>query len=729
MATNGSRLRPPPGRPDAVLRSDLVARLLGAAGVRVVLLAAGAGFGKTTLLAQWAERDGRPFAWVSLDAADDDPAALLADVTEALGAAGRRGSAAVTAASRPFVLVLDDLHVLRAPESLALVSELADRLPAGSQLAIAGRCEPALPLARWCVRGDLLRIGAEQLAMGPAEAGDLLGADLDVPAGELDALVRRTEGWAAGLRMAGIRLREQRAAGRAGPGFAGHDRLVADYLRDEVLGPLGPEATRFLVDTSPLDRLSGPLCDAVLGRRGSAATLRSLERSNLFVRPVDGAAGWYRCHPLLSDMLRVELHLHDPALEVELHRRASRWHEAAGDPAEAIRHARAAGDAARVGDLVWAGLLPRLWRGERGAIEGWLADLDEAAIAAHPALALAAAWCRLERGDVPGCRRWAAIAEGAAGGPLPGGPASPAAAAAILRAHAAEDGLARMAEDAARGSAGDAAGSWCGLCALLEGTARRLLGDHEGARARLTTAEHLSTGAPSPRVRALAQLAALAADEGDWDGAGALVARARAAGARHRLDGDASAIELSAVSALVEARLGRPAEAASDARRCLRLLASAQHVPPWLAVDARVLLARASLLVGDAGASRARLREARPAAAGMPDAGTLPVRLAETWRKAEAFPRAGVLAPTALSRAELRVLRLLPTHLTYREIGERLHVSQCTVKSQALSAFRKLDVSSRSQVVERAGALGLLEAITAPGPIPQGGSGAGTSRR
>jgi LuxR family maltose regulon positive regulatory protein len=188
------------------------------------------------------------------------------------------------------------------------------------------------------------------------------------------------------------------------------------------------------------------------------------------------------------------------------------------------------------------------------------------------------------------------------------------------------------------------------------------------------------------------------------------------------MQNDVSLIEVCAVSALVLARLGQPADAARDARRCLRLLATRARVPPWLAVDARILLARASLLVGDASTSRTLLRDARRALVRMPDAGLLGSRLEEAWRRAEAFPLAGVIAPTALSRAELRVLRFLPTHLSYREIGERLHVSQCTVKSQALSTYRKLDVSSRSQAVDRAVALGLIQATDPPGP-PREGTG------
>lgn len=707
-----ARLRRPWTRTSIVTRSGLVARLLAAADVRVVLLDAAAGSGKTTLLAQWAEADERPFGWVSLDETDGNPAVLIADVTRALDLV----DIAQADGSSPFVLVLDGVHVLGG-RSLALIAAMVDRLPAGCQIAIAGRGEPALPLARWSVQGDLLRLGTAELAMAPPEAAALMqAADLDLAPEELDVLLHRTEGWAAGLRLAAIRLHEEPDGGRAAARFGGQDQLVAAYLRDEVLAPLPAEQARFLTLTSVLERLCGPLCDAVLQATGSAAALRDAARSNPFVVPLEGAAGWYRWHRLLADALRAELRVHQPELEPELHRRASAWHEAQGEPAKAIEHARAAGDARRAAELVWTNLAPRLEHGDPASVERWLRGFADAELEADPALALAAAWCGLERGEGAAAQRWTAAAERDGGArPLSGGPSSVAAAAAILRAHAARDGLARMAEDAAHGQASEP-GAWAMLCGLLLGVGWRLGGDAGRARTALTAVEQFPSAplAPASLVQCLAQLAVLAIDDGDWARGEALVERAMALGEREGLRAHRSMIDVYAVSALAHARAGRPAEAGQDARRCTRLLGGRAHVPPWLAIDALVLVARASLLVGDVPASRGALREARRVLARAPDAGVLGARLDETWRMADAFRQAGVVAPAPLSRAELRILRFLPTHLSYREIGQRLQVSQWTVKSQALSAYRKLDVSSRSQAVERATALGLIRAGDAP---------------
>ena len=732
----GARLHRPSRRTGCVPRSRLVDRLLRAADVRVVALTAGAGAGKTTLLAQWAQRDDRAFAWVTLDGTDGDPAALVSDLTLAMEladpGAGRGPLPAAGAPegplsrtwrwlmsrTRPFVLVLDDAHVLRNRASLALVAAIVDRLPPGAQLAIAARGTPALPLARWSVQGDLLRIQTEDLAMTRSEAELLMrAAGVELAPGELDTLLDRTEGWAAGLCMAALRLR-----GRAGPervaGFTGDDRLAADYLRDEVLAPLPADLVRFLTDTSILPRLCGQLCDSVLGRTGSGMVLRDLERLSQFVLPVAGQEGWYRCHRMLAGMLRAELHVRDPGLAPALHRRASAWHEASGDPVQAIQHARLAGDLRRAGELAWARLLPRLLQGDVHPLQQVMEGFGEDELAAQPTLALAAAWCRLERGDPAGAKRWALVADrGSCRGPLPGGPGSLGAASAILRAHEAGAGLTRMAEDiAVAGGAGGLAGAWLPVCCLLEGVTWRLRGDADRSRALLTAGEQFASAplAPASLVQCLSQLCLLAIDDGDWEQAAALAARARTLGERERLQDHGSMLGTYAVSSLVGARTGRPADATGDARRALRLLGAPAHVPPWLAVEARIVLARGCLLVGDASSSRALLREARRVLSRVPDAGVLGARLEETWRKAEAFRMAGVIAPARLSRAELRILRFLPTHLSYREIGERLHVSRCTVKSQALSAYRKLDVSSRSQAVERAGTLGLIHATDAP---------------
>jgi LuxR family transcriptional regulator, maltose regulon positive regulatory protein len=706
-----SRQERSPAAPGLVVRSALVERLRASADVPVALVVAGAGFGKTTLLRQWAAADGRPFAWLSPAGCDGEPAALAAPGRR--GAGRTRPSAAtpaLEARTAPFVLVLDDVHALRAGRCTDALAALVRRLPAGSQLVLAGRREPALPLARWCLQRRVVRVGMAELAMGPAEAGALLrGAGVELAPAELEVLLRRTEGWPAGLALAGLLLGQAPDRDRAIAEFAGDDRLVAGYLREQLLSGMSPDVLRFVTRTSVLDRLFGPLCDAVLGRQGSGLVLRQLEESNQLLLPLDRRQEWYRYHHLLADMLRAELRRQDPELEPELHRRAGAWHEAHGDPGEAVGHLRAAGAVGQVAELAWANLLDHLGRGRLHVLEGWLDGLADAEIAAHPALALAAGWCCMERADSPGAQRWAWAAERAALESQALGPGVLRAAAGLLRAAVARDGVARMGEDATRGCGLD--GGWRGLGCLLQGISWRLRGEPDRAADCLDACEQLSSAPPAPAILAqcLAQLALLAIAEQDWDEATALAVRAGALAERHGLRGPATTVPISAASALVLARQGQADDAGSLIRQTWRRLEAIPRAAPWLAIDGRLQLARASLLLGDAPTARCLLSEARRLAARTADPGVLAIEIEETGRRVDAFWQAGVVAPSPLSRAELRILPLLTTHYSFREIGERLHLSPFTVKSQALSAYRKLEVTSRSEAVERASALGLIQ--------------------
>jgi LuxR family transcriptional regulator, maltose regulon positive regulatory protein len=718
-------------RPWLVSRRHLVRRLLDSRDARVVLITAGAGYGKTTLLAQWAAADERPFAWVPLEDADNDPYALVASIDLALGTAElpswpggpwpagtgsgppTRLARAVSERAGPFALVLDDAHLLRTPESLAVVAAVADHLPSGSQVVLAARSEPDLPLARWRVRWDLLRLGPDQLAMTPAEAGAFLqAAGMRLDPGDQEALLRRTEGWPAGLSLAALSAGKPDTREAAVAGLAGSDPTVAEYLRTEVLDRLPPREVRFLRRTSIADRLSTDLCDALLQRADSGAVLAHLERSNVFLTPVDRRQGWYRHHPLFRDLLREELDRQEPQLRPELHRRASAWYERHGCRADAIRHTLAAGDVERAGHLVWTGLPATLDAGSPGELRRHLDAFSGAQTAAHPSLAMAAAWCHLREGDVASAELWARTAElGLERRPASAGASSVRSGAAALRALIARHGVTRMGEDAAAGLAeGDAGARWSAVCCHLVGVARRLRGETDLARDRLEEAERLALVQEAPALAAAsqAQLALLAVAGEDWEQASRAVARARATLAHGRLSDQDWLAEVHATAALVLAQQGRAAEAHESIRKARRLLGAPAYAPPWMAIEARLLLARADLLLGDAASARALLSEVTRLVGRTPDVGRLGAELEAARRRADAFRAAGIPGTSVLSRAELRILAFLPTHLSYREIADQLHLSQCTVKTQVLAAFRKLDVSSRSEAVQRAGALGLI---------------------
>jgi LuxR family maltose regulon positive regulatory protein len=607
----------------------------------------------------------------------------------------------------PIVLVLDGERALRTRGCLDLLSTIVEHLQPGSQLAMGARTDPDLPLADWCVHHDLVRLGPAELAMTRDEAGALLHATgLDLGPDEVAALHHRTEGWPAGLHLAALAILEQDDPVRAVSAFAGDDRLVARYFREQLLGRLPPDLALFLLRASVLDELSGDACNAVLGRADSGHLLAELERSNAFLIPLDRRQQRYRAHRLLQEMLRAELHRQDAALEGELYRRASAWHEAAGEVEAAIRHAHAADDLPRVGTLVWENLPRALGGGQLATVRRWLEGLRDEQIAVNPPLAIGKAWCCLDAGDTAAAELWAAAAERGVWGSSSRG-AAQAAVRAVLAGH----GVTRMSDDAAFGrEVGSPAGPWRHVCCLVEGVAWRLRGERELARARLEEAAGLAAGHEAPAVLApsLAQLALVARDEGDSEGAAALVSRARAALDTEGPGDKAGRIQVRAAAAQVFAGGGRLHEARAEIEGATELLTGPGRVAPWLEIDARIALANANLLAGDAARAQALIRDADVLMARIPDAGLLGDWLEDCRRRADAFRTIGVLGASALSKAELRIVQLLPTHLSYREIAEQLQRSQHTVKTQALAAFRKLDVSSRSEAVERARTLGLI---------------------
>jgi LuxR family transcriptional regulator, maltose regulon positive regulatory protein len=369
-----SKLHPPPIRPGIVARTTQVDRLLASHAVPVVSVVAPAGYGKTTLLAQWAEQRGHT-AWVSVDERDNDPEILLACAAMALDRVGAidpellrtrwlRGSwiaatavthlaAAMSSMHVPVLLVLDHVESLHNQACLDAVAELAVRLPVGAQLAVATRKAPPLPMGRLRAAREIVEVEVDDLALDAFEARRLLAA-VGVHLGEADArhLLEQTEGWPAGLYLAALAINAGGPEERPGLHFSGDDRLMADYLRSELLSRLSDNEVAFLIRTSVLERMCGPLCDTVLGTTRSAAVLESLEGSNLLLVALDRRAEWYRYHHLLSDLLRTELRRREPEALPRLHLRAAAWYETNGLPELAIDHAQQGGDSDLVARLV-----------------------------------------------------------------------------------------------------------------------------------------------------------------------------------------------------------------------------------------------------------------------------------------------------------------------------------------------------------------------------------------
>ena len=438
-----------------------------------------------------------------------------------------------------------------------------------------------------------------------------------------------------------------------------------------------------------------------------------MSRSNLLVVPLDDADVSYHYHPLLLDMLRAELRRARPQCEAELHRRASDWYSRAGDADRAVDHAIEAGSVARAGELLWTTAAAQVLDGHGAEVRRRLERFTPEEIAAHPTLALTAAAQHLAAGERDLVEHWTAAAQRSLNG---SGPESLYAGVETMRAAVARDGIDTMVSDAARAYERCPDDSpWRSLCCLLRGAGEHLRGNAAPARAHLEEgARRGAVGAPIVQSLCLAQLALLAIEDGDWEQGPLLAARARAQVDRVGLEDHPTAALVFAVSALVRAHRERVEAAQTDRRRAVELLTRLVDYMPWYDSEARVVLARAALRLGDVTATRTLLGEASRALSHDPTAIVLRGWVDELWEQVEAFTLTELVGPSSLTTAELRVLTLMPTHLSFREMGRQLHVSGNTVKTHAHAIYRKLDVCSRSEAVVLARSTGLLD--TAPLP-------------
>ncbi len=407
---------PPPG---FVPRPRLVRALGDGLARGRVLLCAPAGSGKTALLADWARNGGRPTAWLGLDAGDSDPARFWRYAVAALdrarpGLTGRLGpllgppsppsfEALVTAvvnelATRPddgeLLLVLDDYHLVDSGPAHESVTFLLENLPPSLRVVVSSRADPPLPLARLRARGQLAELRAAELRFTSEEAAALLAesAGPGLPGTAVAALTARTEGWAAGLRLAALSLRGHADPAGFVAAFSGSHRFVLDYLADEVLDGQTGQVREFLLETSVLQRLSGELCDAVTGRSGSQAMLENIERAGLFLVPLDEVRGWWRYHHLFADLLRTRLEAEQPGRAQALNHAAAAWCDAHNLADDAVRHALAAGDAAWAARLVERHVEVLLGRGEGATLRRWLSALPPESLRRRPRLYLAQAY-------------------------------------------------------------------------------------------------------------------------------------------------------------------------------------------------------------------------------------------------------------------------------------------------------------------------------------------------
>ena len=615
--------------------------------------------------------------------------------------------------AEPIALAFDHVELLQNTECMDAIAELALHLPNGSQLALATRGDPPVPVSRLRAGGDIVEVGVDELAMNAEEARCLLeGAGAKLSDAVMQQVIDRTEGWPAGLYLAALALQAGGHELGVGVAFSGDDRLMADYLRSELLSHLDEGEVTFLTRTAVLDRMCGPLCDAVLGARRSASQLEELERSNLLLVPLDRRREWYRYHHLFRDLLYAELKRREPERLPELHRRAAAWCEANGLAEMAIEHAQAGADADRVARLVAQLAQPTFASGRIDTVLGWMEWFDEHdLVEAYPAVAAYGASIHADLGRALDAERWANAAHTAPPDDVIADGSTMRGLLAFLRLRVGGESTAQMRHDAEVGLEELSPSSRLRPAMLVAiGTASVLDGEYDAAGPVLAHAidAALHAGGLPAATLAISEQALIAIERNDWAEAQALSARRGRVCPRQR-------VWRTIPSARWRSSCPRASHCiAATSRRCattsprvVRLRPRFSSALAYVSAQALVEVAKVYVALADTGGARAVLRQVHDILDARPGLGLLPQQAAELEAKLEAMRNVTVGA-SSLTTAELRLVPHLATHLTFPEIGARLHISRHTVKTQAISIYQKLGVSSRSEAIARMQEIGLL---------------------
>jgi len=715
-----------------VARPRLLDRLVADPQVPLVGVFGPAGFGKTTLLAQWASMDRRAVAWLTLDEREADPTALLSYVAAAIDrATGLPGSvlgsvgvadpadwqtalsqlgAALATTREPLLIVLDDVERVGPGEPCEAIVALSALLPPGSQVALSSRRSDVFPVPRLVTAGLLTLIERDDLVLDDREAEELfrlIGRPL--AADQAHDLNHAFEGWAAGLYLSAMNQRSITELMPTDDALVAH-RMVGEYVRSEIVGSMSPDRRDLVLRASAFDPFDAAMVGAILGIEGVDDVLRDVARTTPLLIELDVPGKWYRWHRLLRATLQAELAHREPDAPRALAELAAAWYERAGMLETAIDFAMQAGDAARV-----ARSLPRLveaaWN--EGRIETVLAWLDwfetQDGPGAFPRVAMLGSLIYGLVGRSARALRWADLARVDQPSRIQD---SDAGLAALVRASMCRAGVARMADDAEMAvSLLPADSTWSPTARILLGVAIAIEGRRRSADVELAAATELASAADSSPTHAAIGFvfrAALAMDRGDWTVAEALARQARTIALDGEVAEGAAGMAVDAMSARIAARRGALHQATADAVRAQRLRSNVGHAVPWLAIRARLDLAWALLALADPTAADTVLGEAEEVVGRDPAMGVLVEEIEELRGHLERSIE-GPAGASMLTLAELRLLPILATHRSLPEIAAQLGRSSNTIKTQAKSIYRKLEATSRSEAVDRARALGLLD--------------------
>ncbi|MET1037068.1 MAG: LuxR C-terminal-related transcriptional regulator [Aeromicrobium sp.] len=720
-----ARLHRPSRRDDWVRRERLLAAMAHVCERPVTLVAAPAGYGKTTLVAQWLD-DIRPVAaWVSLDAGDNDPSQLWTDIATSLERAGcalpsrpRRRTApwsrapasmlalvteALTAMTTDIVLVLDDFDLIQDVTCHDQIELLIEHLPPQAHLVLITRADPGLRLGRLRVSGQLVELRAHDLGFTTAEATDLLSRErIDLDEGSIDLLVQRTEGWPAGLYLAILSM-----AGRSDPAafvhsFSGGNRFIGDYLTEEVLSRHPDDVREFITTISILDRFSADLCDHVADVTGSAGVLHELEVDNLFLMGLDGERAWYRFHHLFASVARGELELRHPDRVATLHERAACWFRDNGYVDEAIKHSIAADRTDIAIELIQQKWLQYVDAGRIATVLGWVEAIGRQPGAAEPAASVTAAWLAALVGDEDELTaRLGSLDAYRDVGPLPDGTRSVESAVSMIQGLFGYGGPVEMMDGAQRAVAieTDQHSPFYALANVSLGHAAYVAGELDRAVVPLANAR-LNGHAPAI-IQALAlSTESLVDDElGESDRSRILADQAMWVLDDHNLRAVPQASLAYTALGAAQAAAGDTDVALSTLARGLVLRRESTAHGPWGMIHHLLVNARVAAQAGRHGLAQELLTELEARLGTYSDGmRAMNARLASVRRLVRADLTTEIRGEPLTGR-ELDILRLLQGTLSLHEIAAELYLSFNTVKTHTRAVYRKLGVHTRADAV------------------------------
>jgi LuxR family transcriptional regulator, maltose regulon positive regulatory protein len=724
-----AKLRPPQTRSAWVMRSRLLEELEHATQRAVTLIAAPAGYGKTTVVAQWLASDLRPkiVAWISLDTADNDPVRLWTNIATALARAGcdiardivgfvAAGSSdmltvvlprivdALAALPSEITVLIDDFDIVRATECNEQIDFFVKHLPPNAHVVLITRSDPTLRLGRLRAAGQLSEIRADDLAFNTREASALLVSDgVQLSSEAVSELMQRTEGWPAGLYLAALSL-----TGRADPSefvhtFSGNNRFIGDYLTEEVLSRQPEQVRNFILDMSIVDRFSVPLADYVTEARHSANILRNLKHTNLFLVPLDSEERWFRFHHLFGAVAYSTLETERPDRAAMLHGRAAEWLSENGYIEDAVEHALAASNFRHAANLVNANWLRYFDAGLGTTVQRWLRALEASAADHSTAYVVTAAWMAALSGNQEEMDRWLAQLNNASDHVrLPDGTKSVESVVALIRGLFGFDGPLDTLAFARRAAELETNGNlaWFAVANTALGHASYVIGDLDTAVGVLPKAATSEAAPALLKILALATLALAQAELGHDDRS------------RRSAEEAMEVVETRSLHALPQVSLAFTALGQSQAAsgELMQAMATLEHglnlrrkipgLSPWPTIHHLLIMGRVAALAGDLPLARRLLDEVSPLIRQYPEGmAALIARLEaarKTLREAQTISR----PEEPLTAREIDVLRQLAGPLSLGQIASELYLSQNTVKTHTMALYRKLGARSRSAAVK-----------------------------